>query len=142
MWPLRRMPGSSGCLRPASPSAAGRARCHALPPGPQGSIGDPELGPGAMVGGAAVQHDRDREELARSILKRSATEAGLRESVTPHMIRHIVATLLLEESVDIRQILLGHRSIRTTELYTRLSSEAQRRLLRSKPPRRQFPLPE
>jgi integrase/recombinase XerD len=95
-----------------------------------------------MVGGAAVQHDRDREELARSILKRSATEAGLRESVTPHMIRHIVATLLLEESVDIRQILLGHRSIRTTELYTRLSSEAQRRLLRSKPPRRQFPLPE
>jgi integrase/recombinase XerD len=84
------------------------------------------------------------EESVRSLLKRCGREAGLPSPITPHMIRHTVATLLLDEGVDIRQIqiLLGHRSIRTTELYTHLSSEAQRRLLTSKHPRRHFRLRE
>jgi len=43
--------------------------------------------------------------------------------ITPHRLRHSAATLLIEEGVDIRivQRLLGHASIATTELYTKVS---------------------
>ena len=43
--------------------------------------------------------------------------------VTPHQFRHSAATLLIEEGVDIRMVqrLLGHASISTTELYTKVS---------------------
>ncbi len=45
---------------------------------------------------------------------------------TPHRFRHSAATFLIEEGVDIRfvQRLLGHSSIATTEIYTRVSDTA------------------
>jgi site-specific recombinase XerD len=51
--------------------------------------------------------------------------------VTPHMLRHTAATLLLEEGVDIRfvQRLLGHASIATTQLYTHVADTALRKVL-------------
>ena len=51
--------------------------------------------------------------------------------VTPHMLRHTAATLLLEEGVDTRlvQRLLGHASIVTTQLYTHVSNTALRSAL-------------
>ena len=57
--------------------------------------------------------------------------------ITPHMFRHTVATLLLEENVDIRYIqeLLGHSSITTTQIYTHISMSAQKRILTQKHPR-------
>lgn len=52
--------------------------------------------------------------------------AGLSRTVTPHMIRHTTATILIETGVDIRlvQRLLGHHSIATTQIYTHVSDRA------------------
>lgn len=67
----------------------------------------------------------------RSRLRGWSTEAGLQRRVTPHMLRHTAATLLLETGVDIRfvQKLLGHSSIATTEIYTHVTDEALRSTL-------------
>lgn len=57
--------------------------------------------------------------------------------ITPHMFRHTVATLLLEEDVDIRYIqeFLGHSSITTTQIYTHVSLNAQKKIFAKKHPR-------
>jgi integrase/recombinase XerD len=72
-----------------------------------------------------------RPQSIRSGLRRAAENLGLTRRVTPHMLRHTAATLLIETGVDIRivQRLLGHSSIATTELYTHVSDEALRTTL-------------
>ena len=67
----------------------------------------------------------------RSRLRRYSRQIGLSRRVTPHMLRHTAATLLIERGVDIRfvQRLLGHSSIATTEIYTHVSDEALRTTL-------------
>lgn len=51
---------------------------------------------------------------------------GMERIITPHMLRHTAATLLIESGTDIRfvQRLLGHASIATTEIYTHVSDAA------------------
>jgi integrase/recombinase XerD len=80
------------------------------------------------------------EQTVRTALRRLTRDAGVVLHVTPHMLRHSTATLLLEEGVDIRfiQQLLGHRSIATTQIYTEVGAGAQRRVLAGRHPRRKF----
>jgi integrase/recombinase XerD len=67
----------------------------------------------------------------RGQFKRLNASLGERRRLTPHMLRHTAATLLIEKGVDIRYVqrLLGHASIATTEIYTHVADEALKRTL-------------
>jgi site-specific recombinase XerD len=64
-------------------------------------------------------------ETCRRVFRRAVATAGIAKKVTPHALRHCFATHLLESGTDISvvQALLGHGSLRATEVYTHISVE-------------------
>ena len=65
------------------------------------------------------------------IVSRAAKKAKILEKVTPHMLRHSFATHLLENGTDLRQIqsLLGHNSLKTTEVYTHVAVKGMNEII-------------
>ena len=86
-----------------------------------------------------VNRDGERfsEQSIRLMIKRYAKNAGIERNITPHMFRHSFATYLIEEGVDIScvQRILGHSSIKTTQIYIHVASKKQAEILRDMHPR-------
>ncbi len=97
------------------------------------------LGPAKRRGDtlfAALARGRALRAVINQALARHTQTLGL-PHISCHGIRHSIATHLLENGADIRQVqeFLGHRHIRETERYTRVNMQTLRELIRTRHPR-------
>lgn len=81
--------------------------------------------------------NRYTEQSIRLMLKKYTLKAGIQRKITPHMFRHSFATYLIEEGVDVScvQQILGHSSIKTTQIYIHVAAKKQADILRELHPR-------
>lgn len=85
--------------------------------------------------------NRNGKKLTRAmiftIVKKQAQKAGIDKSISPHTFRHSFATHLLENGADLRtiQLMMGHESITTTEVYTHLDNKHLKQVMQKFHPR-------
>lgn len=74
-----------------------------------------------------------------TIVKYASAKAGIDKKISPHTFRHSFATHLLENGADLRtiQVMMGHESITTTEIYTHLDSKHLKKVMEEFHPRNQ-----
>lgn len=73
-----------------------------------------------------------------TIIKQLAEKVGLKKSISPHTFRHSFATHLLQNDADLRsiQLMLGHESITTTEIYVHLDKSHLTKVVEKYHPRK------
>ena len=76
-------------------------------------------------------------EMIYLIIKDIVNTSGIKKSISPHTFRHSFATHLLENGADLKviQVLMGHESITTTEIYTHLDNKYLKKILMTHHPR-------
>ncbi|MEE9395116.1 MAG: tyrosine recombinase [Planctomycetota bacterium] len=90
---------------------------------------------------AAIWLNRRGKALSRHAVYRILRELGLvaqiRQTVTPHLLRHTFATHLVHEGADLRAVqeLLGHANLETTTIYTSVDADRLRDIHRRHHPR-------
>ena len=85
--------------------------------------------------------NRNGKKMSRAmiftIIRNAAKKVGIKKKISPHTFRHSFATHLLENGADLRtiQLLLGHESIITTEIYTHLDNKHLKKVMEKFHPR-------
>ena len=71
----------------------------------------------------SARGNRLSKNLVWELVKKYAKKAKIRKNVSPHTFRHTCATAMLKNKADIRAVqeLLGHESLNTTQIYTRVT---------------------
>ncbi|MCS4541817.1 MAG: tyrosine-type recombinase/integrase [Euryarchaeota archaeon] len=88
---------------------------------------------GISKNGPIFVSQRDRKYNKRTIqqiIKSASKKVGIKKNVAPHTLRHSFATHLLESGADIRYIqrLLGHKDLKTTQIYTHVANKDIKKL--------------
>ena len=70
-------------------------------------------------------HQVLKKEAVEKIVRTIGQRAGLDRSLTPHLFRHTLATMLLQRGTPITEVqkILGHVDINTTTIYAKVSDE-------------------
>jgi integrase/recombinase XerD len=89
-----------------------------------------------------VRGGRLSRQGAWGVVRFYARRVGLEQRLTPHVLRHSCATHMLDHGADIRvvQELLGHASVTTTQLYTKVSAQRLRQVYEAAHPRARQPV--
>ena len=86
--------------------------------------------------------NRNGRQLTRAmiftLIKRCGKEAQISKNISPHTLRHSFATHLLENGADLRsiQVMMGHESITTTEIYAHMDSKYLKSVMKKFHPRK------
>ncbi len=87
--------------------------------------------------------NRNGKKLTRSmiftLIKKYGERAGILKKISPHTLRHSFATHLLENGADLRtiQIMMGHESITTTEIYAHMDTKYLKSVMKNFHPRKE-----
>jgi site-specific recombinase XerD len=92
---------------------------------------------------ASITGRRLGRQTLNLIVRKHGESAGIGRRVTPHVLRHTCATHLLQGGADLRhvQAILGHASIATIQVYTRVAAEDLAAVHRRHHPRRRLKIP-